>query len=82
MKPFRTNEKWGGGLKEKDQLDVLNVLKENNDRFSFSIEQLDAYNGPPMEIHLNSTKDVLDRPINLARKNGNLWGLNVRNYTN
>ena len=30
----RAKWKLGGGLKERDQLDVLRVLEENNDRFA------------------------------------------------
>ena len=52
----KTKWKIGGGLTERDQLDVLKTLSENNDRFAYSLEDLEQYNGPAMEVNLNSEK--------------------------
>ena len=56
--------KWkiGGGRKERDQLDVLKLLSDNNDRFAYNIKELERYTGPPMEIKLNSQKDLFRPP--------------------
>ena len=52
-KPTILSKKWkiGGGLKERDQLDVWKVLSKNTDRFAYAIEELVLYTGPPMEIN-------------------------------
>lgn len=65
-----TKDKWkiGASLTERDQLDVLRVLSENNDRFAYSMEELSRYTGPPMEIHLNSAKDIFRPPHKLGEK--------------
>ena len=34
----KTKWKLGGGLNERDQLDVLKILSDNNDRFVYSLE--------------------------------------------
>ena len=51
-----TKSKWkiGAALKERDQLNVLKILSDNNDRFAYTIEEVGRYTGPPMEIKLNS----------------------------
>ena len=66
MKP----KKWkiGEDLRERDQLDVLKTLSENNDRFAYSIEDLGLYTGPQMEIHVNSQKDIFRPPHKLGEK--------------
>ena len=62
--------KWklGGGLTERDQLDVLKLLSDNNDRFAYSLEDLEQYTGPAMEIHLNNDKDIFRPPHKLWEK--------------
>ena len=47
VQPAILKNKWkiGGGLTERDQLDVLRVLSENNDRFAYTIEELSRYTG-------------------------------------
>ena len=37
--------KWkvGGGLSERDQLKVLETLVDNNDRFTYFVEELERY---------------------------------------
>ena len=62
------NWKIGGGLTERDQLNVLLTLKQNNDRFAYSLEDLDQYTGPPMEVRLNTDKDIFRPPHKLADK--------------
>ena len=44
--------KWkiGGGLQERDQLNVLRVSTENNDCFAYKIEELKRYTGPPTKL--------------------------------
>ena len=43
-----TKPKWkmGGALSERDQLDVLKNISDNNDRFAYSLEDLEEYSGP------------------------------------
>ena len=55
---FRNKLKIGAILTDRDQLDVLRVLFENNDHFAYNIEELSRYTGPAMEINLNSQKDI------------------------
>ena len=64
----KNNWKVGAKLTERDQLDVLKVLSENNDRFAYSIEELSLYTGPPMEIHINSKKNIFRPPHRLGEK--------------
>ena len=63
-------KKWkiGEGLKERDQLEVLKTLSNNNDRFAYSIEELERYTGPPMEINVNTQKDIFRPPHKLGEK--------------
>ena len=63
-------EKWkiGAGLTERDQLDVLRLLSENNDRFAYSMEELSRYTGPAMEVHLNSQREIFRPPHKLGEK--------------
>ena len=70
FQPAILKNKWkiGGGLEERDQLDVLKVLSENNDRFAYTIEELSRYTGPAMEINLNSQKDIFRPPHKLGEK--------------
>ena len=60
--------KIGPNLKERDQLQVLKVLTDNNDRFAYKIEELERYTGPPMEIKLNSHEDIFRPPHKLGEK--------------
>ena len=66
----KDNQKWkiGKGLTERDQLDVLKTLSENNDRFAYSLEDLGRYTGPPMEINLNTQKDIFRPAHKLGEK--------------
>ena len=64
----RAKWKLGEGLKERDQLDVLRVLEENNDRFAYNLDYLEQYTGPPMEIRLNNSKDIFRPPHKLGEK--------------
>ena len=59
--------KWEIGviLAERNQLDVLRVLFENNDRFAYSIEELSRYKGSAMKINLNSQIDIF-RPTRVG----------------
>ena len=66
--PIKPKWKVGGGLTERDQLDVLRVLSENNDRFAYQIDALERYTGPPMEIHLNTDNDIFRPPHKLEEK--------------
>ena len=65
-----TKPKWkmGGALSERDQFDVLKNLSDNNDRFAYCLEDLDQYNGPSMEVHLNDDKDIFRPPHKLGDK--------------
>ena len=65
-----TKSKWkiGAALKERDQLNVLKVLSDNNDRFAYTIEEVERYTGPPIEIKLNSSKDIFRPPHKLGEK--------------
>ena len=67
---YSSKFKWkiGAALKERDQLNVLKVLSDNNDRFAFTIEEVERYTGPPMEIKLNSQKDIFRPPHKLGEK--------------
>lgn len=58
--------KIGAGLTKRDQLDVLTVLSNNNDRFAYTIEDLSRYTGPAMEIKLNSSKYIFRPPHKLG----------------
>ena len=62
--------KWklGPKLTEQDQLKVLQVLADNNDRFAYKIEELERYTGPPMEIKINTDKDIFRPPHKLGEK--------------
>ena len=62
--------KWkiGAGLTERDQLDVLRVLSENNDRFAYTIEEISRYQGPAMEINQISQKQIFRPPHKLGEK--------------
>ena len=62
--------KWkiGGGLTEREQLDVLKTLSDNNDRFAYSLEDLEQYNGPAMEVNLNNIKDIFRPPHKLGER--------------
>ena len=69
--PEKVNkQKWnvGGALSEKDQLDVLEMLSDNNDRFAYRLEELEQYSGPPMEVRLNDDKDIFRPPHKLGDK--------------
>ena len=65
-----TKPKWkmGGALSERDQLDVLKNNSDNNDRFAYSLEDLEEYSGPKMEIQLNGNKDIFCPPHKLGDK--------------
>ena len=41
---------------------------ENNDRFAYSLEELSQYTGPPMEIKINSQKEIFRPPHKLGEK--------------
>ena len=73
-----TNHKWnlGGALLERDKLDVLKILSDNNDGFAYSLEDLEQYSGPSMEVQLNDDKDIF------RTKSGRLWVSNVPNWRN
>ena len=58
----------GGGLKERDHLDVLRVLEENNDRFAYNFDDLEQYTGLPMQIRLNNSKESFRPPHKLGKK--------------
>ena len=66
----QSKPKWkiGGGLKERDQLQVLKVLKENNDRFACRMDDLERYTEPPMEININTKKDIFRPPHKLGEE--------------
>ena len=65
-----TKHKWkmGGALSERDQLDVLKNISDNNDRFAYNLEDLEEYSGPLMEIQLNDDKDIFRPPHKLGDK--------------
>ena len=65
-----TKIKWklGGALSEKDQLDVLKYISDNNDRFAYALEDLEQYNGPSMEVPLNDSKYIFRPPHKLGEK--------------
>ena len=65
---LRNKLKVGAILTEQDQLDVLRVLFENNDRFAYTIEELSRYTGPAMEINLNSQKYIFRPQHKLGEK--------------
>ena len=46
---------------------MLRVLEENNDRFTYSLDDLEQYMGPPMESRLNTPKDIY-RPLHKLRE--------------
>ena len=72
--PSTPPQKWKLGLKltEIDQLKVL--LTDNSDRFAYKIEELERYTGPPMEIKINSTKDIFRPPHKLGEKEWAFFG--------
>ena len=43
-KVTKIKRKLGGALSEKDQLDVVKYISNNNDRFAHSLEDLEQYN--------------------------------------
>ena len=63
-------KKWklGPKLTERGQLEVLQVLTDNNDRFAYVIEELERYTGPPMEIKINTVKYIFRPPHKLGEK--------------
>ena len=64
----KCKRKIGAALKERDQLNVLKVLSDNNDRFAYTIEEVDIYTGPLMEIKPNSQKGIFRPPHKLGEK--------------
>ena len=47
---------------------MLKIQSDNNDRFAYAIEEVKRYTGPPMEIKLNSQKDIFRPPHKLGEK--------------
>ena len=70
VQPTILRDKWkiGPGLTERNQLDVLRTLSENNDHFAYTIEELSRYTRLAMEIKLNSRKDIFRPPHKLGEK--------------
>lgn len=71
----------GGGAQERDHLDILRVLEENNDRFAYGLDDLEQYTGPPMEIKLNSPKDIFRSPHKLGKKEWEFVGEQCKEWT-
>ena len=59
----------GASLQEQDQLRVLAMLNANNDRFAFSMEDLEPakYSGEPMRLELTSDKPIFRPPHKLGQ---------------
>ena len=47
---------------------MLSTLSANNDRFAYSLEDLEQYTGPPLEIKVNSDKDIFRQSHKLREK--------------
>ena len=59
---------WGVG-KEREQMNLLEVLSQNNDRFAYGLDELERYISPP---NLNSRKDILRPDKKMVIKYGSL----------
>ena len=57
----------GSCLQEEDQLRVLAMLESNNDRFAFSLEDIEPFKGEPMQLQLNSDKPIFRPPHKLGQ---------------
>ena len=59
----------GASLQEQDQLRVLAMLNANNDRFAFSMEDLEPakFSGEPMRLELTSDKPIFRPPHKLGQ---------------
>ena len=58
----------GPQLKERDQLRVLQLLQDNNDRMAYSMEDLEPYVGEGMPIDLTFDKVIFRPPHKLGHK--------------
>ena len=57
----------GSCPQEEDQLRVVAMLEDNNDRFAFSLEDIDPFKGEPMQLELNSDKPIFRPPHKLGQ---------------
>ena len=59
----------GSSLQEADQVKVLKMLEDNEDRFAFSLEDMRPtdFKGEAMEINLNSDKAIFRPPHKLGQ---------------
>ena len=59
----------GASLHDQDQLKVLAMLNANNDRFAFSMEDLEPakFTGEPMRLDLNTDKPIFRPPHKLGQ---------------
>ena len=66
----------GSSLQEVDQVKVLQMLENNEDRFAFSLEDINPldFKGEAMEINLNSNKAILRPPHKLGQVE---WGVRI-----
>ena len=65
---LRNKLKIGAGISERDQLDVLKLLADQDDCFAYTLEEVGQYTGPAMEIKINSQKDIFRPPHKLGEK--------------
>ena len=68
--PQRDKEKkfnLGPSLQEAEQLQMLRMLEENEDRFAYCLEDIEPFKGEPMEIPLNSDRAIFRPPHKLGQ---------------
>ena len=57
----------GSSLQEADHVKVLAMLKQNEDRFALSLEDITPFKGEAMEVNLNSVKAIFRSPHKLGQ---------------
>ena len=57
----------GASLQDQDQLKVLAMLDTNLDRLAFSLKDIEAFTGEPLQIHLNSSQPIFRPPHKLGQ---------------
>ena len=45
---------------------MMAMLETNNDRFAFSLEDIEPFKGEPMQLNLNSDKPIFRPPHKLG----------------
>ena len=57
----------GESLQEEEQQKMLQTLAENEERFAYSMEDIEPFKGEPMEINLNTDKPIFRPPHKLGQ---------------